>query len=317
ISKVDANTPELYHAIDEGNLEDLKRLTDDGKNCTSINDPTNGYHWLNGESPIHTAVRRKQTQIVSFMLSCDADPNTRDWPQENTPLIYASQNLGVGMVNILMTANPEINAQSPSGYTALMGASQKNHLAVVKILMKAGAEINLKTTSNWTALMYAARYASVNMTSALLDYGADMNIQDENGRTALHLAAESNRTENFKTLINRGADVRMQSNNGETAGAIAMQTGYMDIIIIERGTDEHNKGIDMNIRVNELAKSAHSMFVIGICLDVTFAIAMIITCVYFRYKLQKYKIRVQNSPPRHAVIFSNENNEQNVHIYEN
>jgi ankyrin repeat protein len=84
--------------------------------------------------------------------------------------------------------------------TPLMIAAglQQAGSGVLDVLIKAGAEVNAQADGGETALMEAAKEGNEESASFLLNHGADPTIKDSKGRTALD-KAEANKV--GKSLI--------------------------------------------------------------------------------------------------------------------
>ena len=66
--------------------------------------------------------------------------------RNETALIFASERGYLKMVEALVTAGADVNAQTGNGVTALIACSQYGHLEVVQALLAAHADPNVKDT---------------------------------------------------------------------------------------------------------------------------------------------------------------------------
>lgn len=80
-------------------------------------------------------------------------PITKDTKQ--TPLMRATFNCSIDMVNFLIKEGVDVNAVSPKGQTALSYAVKKNKLQIVKTLIQNGANPNIVNNNGLTILDYA------------------------------------------------------------------------------------------------------------------------------------------------------------------
>ncbi|CAL4064028.1 unnamed protein product [Meganyctiphanes norvegica] len=207
----------------------------------------------------------------------------------------------------------------------LYDAAIKGDLPAVQRLAGRGPQckdVNTAThngNANWTPLIAAAFKNQTQVVKFLLEScKSDMNIQDFIGRTALYLAAQYNNKEIFKLLLQNGADATIKSNDGDTAGDRSLQHGFMDrnLMYTLINTETKNRvklytdaNTDTNNRVD-------SLFVIVICLSVVVCI-LVITIIGGGVYFMRYKHSVQTQHQQHAVVFTNEQNKQSLHIYEN
>ena len=77
--------------------------------------------------------------------------------------------------------------------TPLMWASEEGHLDVVQALLTKGADVNAKTFENgMTPLMWASEEGHLDVVQVLITKGADVNAKEiEGGGTALGLAKDA------------------------------------------------------------------------------------------------------------------------------
>ena len=75
-----------------------------------------------------------------------------------------------------------------AGYTPLHSASQAGHLEVVNRLIQAGCDVNAQMDDGDTALYCATLFGHVEVITALLAAGADKTIKKWDGKTPHDLA---------------------------------------------------------------------------------------------------------------------------------
>ncbi len=133
----------------DGNLEGIKNLVSQGIDPNTTN--------VAGASAIELASNNGHREVVSFLLSQGASPDSTTSNPHSSALIYAATN---------------------------------GDLELVQLLVSYGANVNLVDDAyKQTALIWACAYGkSVDVVKTLLDAGADASIRDAYGNTALVLA---------------------------------------------------------------------------------------------------------------------------------
>jgi len=85
----------------------------------------------------------------------------------------AAINGHAAVVELLLAAGSDVDAQDNAGWTALQGAAAYGHAAVVELLLAAGADVNAKSNIDGTALLYAARYGNADVVEILESWIAE------------------------------------------------------------------------------------------------------------------------------------------------
>ena len=126
------------------------------------------------------AVEKEDAEAVQRMIREGVNVNTRDDSDGRTALMYAAQyNKKTKIINLLIKAKADVNAQDLNEMTALMYAAQKNHNpAVIYALVKAGAEVNKRNLKldGYTALLFAVTDNRDSVIRALLKSKADIHL---------------------------------------------------------------------------------------------------------------------------------------------
>jgi ankyrin repeat protein len=160
-----------------------------------------------------------------------------------TLLVSASTEGKLAMMEVLIKARADPNAQDESGMTALrhVAWTGKNQVAVAKRLIVASADVNLKADDDWTPLIqaiYADPAVAVPLGQVLLQAGADAGVVNNEGNTALTLAAERELVALIPALVKGGADVNERGRDG-TALCVAAEKGKAEVAkaLLDAGAD--------------------------------------------------------------------------------
>ena len=154
--------------------------------------------------------------------------------QGRTLLVSASTEGKLAMMEVLIKAGVDPDAQDESGMTALrqVAWTGKNQVAVTRRLIAAKADVNLKADDDWTPLiqaMYADPEVAVLLGQVLLQAGADAGVVNNEGNTALTLAADRELVALIPALVKGGADVNARGRDGTALGAAA-EKGKTEVV---------------------------------------------------------------------------------------
>lgn len=78
----------------------------------------------------------------------------------------------------------------PPGSGPLHAAALNNNLDIIDLLMSANANVNATNSLGQTALHISAQYGYIDIVRSLLNAGADKNIRDNDGYLAMDLARD-------------------------------------------------------------------------------------------------------------------------------
>jgi hypothetical protein len=109
-----------------------------------------------------------------------------------TLLMYAVSRGKLVPVQILLTANPDLEVQDRMGWTALMYAmgGMSPNPSIVQILLKHNAQLNYQDAHGYTPLMRAIQGGNVDIIPLAIFYGADITVKNtrDHDHTALDYA---------------------------------------------------------------------------------------------------------------------------------
>ena len=136
------------------------------------------------------AVANGRIERVRLLLAAGADTGAWD-ALGNTPLHVAAARGDSQIVSALLGAGA-IRANQPSrgtGRTPLHEAAFYRHLDVIRLLLDGGADVNARDRGRQTPLHVAAACGSADVVALLLRLGADSTAHDDKGHTPADLAA--------------------------------------------------------------------------------------------------------------------------------
>ncbi|KAH0557097.1 hypothetical protein GP486_005115 [Trichoglossum hirsutum] len=191
--------------------------------------------------------------VVQLLLEYGVHPNFKDrrgW----TPLSWASRNSHLGVVEMLLAENPDVNAAAAyhGGRTALQAAAEGGHIEIVERLLAANADVNAAAAYHGgrTALQAAAEGGHIEIVERLLAANADVNAAAayHGGRTALQAAAEGGHIEIVERLLAANADVNAAATGyggGQTALSLAAARRNETIVklLLGKGANSDSKPI--------------------------------------------------------------------------
>ena len=138
------------------------------------------------ETPLTLACANNKRELVSMLLTVNADPNML--AQHGPPLFYANQDANI--VKDLLDFGADANGREiKSGDTALIFSAAS--LQSLRLMLEAGADINATNKAGHSALLVALINNRITTAEALLDAGADWRLKDLEGNSAIVYAANA------------------------------------------------------------------------------------------------------------------------------
>ena len=134
----------IHNAVLDGDIAAVQQALDDGADLDGYN--------LVGFAPLHSAARGGYVDIVRLLLDNGALPSIRTRTEdEDTPLHIATLNGREALVELLIAAGAEINAQNASGNAPIHEAATFGSPAIARALLDAGADSEITNLENQTA----------------------------------------------------------------------------------------------------------------------------------------------------------------------
>ena len=124
-----------------------------------------------------------------------------------------------------------MNQADNNGDTPLLIASQNGYLEIVEILIASGGLVNQADNNGKTPLYIASAVGHLEVVKVLIASGGSVNEADNDGSTPLHIASELGHLEIVKVLIANKADFLYKNKNGQTPLDVATTNAIKEYII--------------------------------------------------------------------------------------
>lgn len=182
------------------------------------------------KTPLMLAAMSGHSEMVRMLLTAGANPHLED--------------LAGGEVPFLLSGGYSADSLTEYGYqagrTALMLAIEAGHREVVEVLLTAKPDLNQQDGLEATALTIACEKGHLDIVQKLVAEGADLNLQVQ-GDNALSIAVAEKQEEIATFLINQGADYQIVD---EVVGNLLMQAASMGSLPLVQLL--LSKGMDVN-----------------------------------------------------------------------
>jgi hypothetical protein len=202
-----------------------------------------------GNTPLHWAAFKNETECVSLLLKFGADANARAHPSGWTPLHDAAYSNSKESIELLLNAGAQVDARANSGATPLCFAAQEDSGGAAALLLERGADLSTRcaggvlrddgtTTatvaqgihphsrfSGYTPLHYCAHYNAHKAARILLRHFTApkaMEISDLSDRLPIHIAVARGSSDVLRELLHAGARVetRERSNSSDSGRGV-------------------------------------------------------------------------------------------------
>ena len=240
----------LFWAADHGVTAAVNALIDVGANVSHTDD--------DGWTAVMWACEKGFTPCVLALLAAGSDPNhaaengglflyhgyniayntchdltlTHNAYLIDTPLLIASLQGHLGVVNVLIGAGANVNHVENEGWSSLILASDKGHVQVVRALLAAGANVNHANNYGSTAVNRASRFGHTEVVQTLIKAGCDINYPNVDGLTPVICAAGKGHPKVVKALLEAGVNVLHKDKGGDTAMSYAIANNHPEVVAL-------------------------------------------------------------------------------------
>ena len=185
----------------------------------------------------------------------------------NIPLLLAVEKGHIGVLELLIKHEANLEVSDPDGFTPLIMSAELNHPELLQLLLDAGADIAAedkaeRTALDWAIIMQSAEAETIlrendapssaeksfiaaiqtnniDAVKALLEKGVDVNEPAYTTKTPLHYASHSRNKDILKLMLIEGADLEAKTEQGFTPLSYAIGLNHPDNcrILLEAGAD--------------------------------------------------------------------------------
>lgn len=180
----DMNTP-LLSACGSNNPDIISCLIDSGADPMARD--------VHGNTAIHIALKRKQTEVAYFLMSLEII----SWDAVNyrgvTFLMIAAKQGDIDLVSFLADQNADPKLKTSIGRTVLHYAIKHNNIEIVRMLLSLEVvDPTIHDKFGYSALHMAAMTRNVEMIQVVAEYDSENLNNNDCGYTPLHLAIRKN-----------------------------------------------------------------------------------------------------------------------------
>jgi ankyrin repeat protein len=213
-----------------------------------------------GNTPLHWAAFKNETDCVKLLLQYNADPDARANPSGWTPLHDAAYSNGHEAIRLLLDNGAHVDSRANSGATPLCFAAQEDAAEAAALLLERGADLTIRCAaaynnstggdnqppvgsmsrfSGYTPLHYCAHYNAKNAARILLQHPnakEAMEVADFNERLPIHVAVARGSSDVLRELLRAGARVEtrtlLSQNSSESENGVNVSTTNTSTVLI-------------------------------------------------------------------------------------
>lgn len=168
----------------------------------------------------HDNSEKRETFLAIIKKFMAANTLALEIPDENgrkpADLVKNHHNPEIAKTTSLFSLTPEAKFQI---------ALELGNAGIINTLLSENPEFLEKEMDNLTPLQIAVNRNHHGVIQVLLEHGADVEVQDGNGNTLLHTAIRKGDLATASTLITAGAKKFTKNNDGETPLTVAIASG--------------------------------------------------------------------------------------------
>ena len=198
------NTSVVKELLESKKIDIEVKLPDD-----TIITNNNEKWYADGETPLLLACYYGYGEIVKMLLNYGANLEARDSIDSAMAIHIAASRGYSDIIEIIMQSYSAkkienlVDIEDDTGTTPLMWASMNNQISVINTLLKYGADINGQDYDGWSALHFAAASQSYKAVEILLKNKANANLENVNNDKPIDLTSDTDIVELLNKYTNR------------------------------------------------------------------------------------------------------------------
>ncbi|KAI6235274.1 hypothetical protein M3Y95_00034200 [Aphelenchoides besseyi] len=162
-----------------------------------------------GKSALICAVHSGSWDIVlSVLNNSQTDINTDTTVEGWTPLMVASINGHVGLIDLLLNRGAFIDAKDKNASTAVFHAIINEHFSIATLLIDRNCNIHVTDSHGNTLLHHLALHFNKNLVERLLEMGLQVDAKNFDGLRPVELALTGDKQNAVDAFLRRGARLR-------------------------------------------------------------------------------------------------------------
>lgn len=181
---------------------------------------------------IHHACLAKNDELVDALIQANKNVDAQD-DQGYTALLICVLTGYMGGVQRLVSAGADVNLAASSGVTPLHSSVSKGHIEILEYLLKHDASVYATDRYRQTPLFRAASTGSALGVKLLLNHDAKVNATDSTNSTPLHFAIENQHGDIAVMLLRHGADPEIVNQDGKKAERMTNNIKVIEYIASE------------------------------------------------------------------------------------
>jgi ankyrin repeat protein len=199
-------------------------------------------------SVLQAAISLRHVHLIDTLLDAGADVNAND-PRFGTALTEAARMEDTVWAKKLLERGADPVLSGGSLGTPLQAAAYWHRIPMLSLLLAHPTSPNpnqFSPTSEYGYALHAACHSkeAIPTISFLLDHGADINARGGKYETALQCAAEHGHLETVKFLVERGADMAVKGGEHGSAMEAATANGHRHVVrFLRRHEEEKGAGV--------------------------------------------------------------------------
>nr|XP_046228641.1 ankyrin repeat and EF-hand domain-containing protein 1a [Scatophagus argus] len=219
----------LLQCVHEGDKVQIEKMVNLGvENLINLTEPQDG------TGVLHVAVSANSQDLVSFLLSQGAHPDTQDL-KGRTPVMLAAELGNDAIVTLLAQKHANLRLQDTEGKGVLFYCiyPTKCHTRCLQVALQCRADVNNVSAQGTHVfqLMCEKAQECTPMCLIMLDGGADPNATNQkSGVTALMEAAKAGSLQLVRTILKRGGNPNALDRKRLTAVHYAAMGGFLEVI---------------------------------------------------------------------------------------